>query len=150
MTMLSRQILLRDSQASTLIETALTLPLLVLLLVMAVDLGNAFSAAIATSTAAQAGALYGIQHPTDITGMVAAARLEAPGLATLAPVATYGCECSDGSSATSGCSSVPSCTYNSMYYVELDTTSTYTPLLPYPGVTSVFTLHGKARMRAAR
>ncbi|MDE1155948.1 MAG: TadE/TadG family type IV pilus assembly protein [Acidobacteriaceae bacterium] len=139
-----------DQKGSSLLEVAIVLPLLVLLLAVAVDLGNACTAAITTASAAHAGALYGTANPTDTAGMVQAARTSAPSLPTLVPVATYGCECSDGSSAVGSCSIVPICAFNSIYYVELDTTYVYTPLIPYPGLTDGFVLHGKARLRAAR
>jgi Flp pilus assembly protein TadG len=138
-----------DSRGSSVLETALVMPVLILMLAIAVDLGRAFSAAIATTSAAHAGALYGAQRPTDIVGMVAAAKLDA-GTWTTVPVAQFGCECSDGSSAIAGCASEPNCAFNSVYYVQLNTTTLYTPLLPYPGLASGITLNGQARVRASR
>jgi Flp pilus assembly protein TadG len=126
------------------------MPLLVLLLATAVDLGRGISAAIATTSAAHAGALYGVQHPTDVAGMNAAATLDATSLPSLTPLASFGCECSDGSGAVANCTSTPTCAFNSVYYVELDTSAVYKPMLPYPGLPSSFTLHGKVRMRAAQ
>lgn len=139
-----------EESGTALAELALTLPLLLLLLVTAVDLGTAFSAAMVANASAQAGALYGVQHPTDVSGMVAAAKLEGSGLSAMVPSAIYGCECSDGSGSTTGCSTVPTCAYNSVYFVEVDTVYNYTPLLPYPGLATSFVIQGKARMRAAR
>jgi hypothetical protein len=141
---------LLNEEGNSVLETALVLPVLVLMLAVAVDLGRAFSAAIATTSAAQAGAMYGEQHPTDVAGMLAAARLDAGSSLTIVPTAQYGCECSDGSSAKSGCSSEPSCPFNSVYYVQLNTTTLYTPIVPYPGIASGFQLYGKARIRASR
>ncbi|MBE7159246.1 MAG: pilus assembly protein, partial [Rhodospirillales bacterium] len=60
------------------VELALLLPLLLLLLVGAVDLGRAFYVAIEVSSAASAGAVYGTQNPTDTAGMQNAAALNAP------------------------------------------------------------------------
>jgi Flp pilus assembly protein TadG len=139
-----------DSRGSSVLETALILPLLLLMLCVAVDLGRAFTAAIATTSAAQAGAMYGIQHPSDVAGMIAAARLDAGTWATVVPTAQFGCQCSDGSSAVAGCVSEPTCAFNSVYYVQLSTTTLYTPVLPYPGLAAGIVLHGKARVRAAR
>ncbi len=135
---------------NTLVETALVVPALILLLVVAIDLGRACTIAIATESAAHAGAIYGTLHPTDITGMIAAARLDATDWAVVTPAATYGCQCSDGSSAVAACTTVPSCTFNSVYYVQVTTTSVFTPLLPYPGFTKGFSVQGKARLRASR
>jgi Flp pilus assembly protein TadG len=140
----------RDSRGSSVVETAIILPVLLLLLAVAVDLGRAFTAAIVTTSAAHAGAIYGSQHPTDVAGMVAAAKLDAGTWVTVLPTAQYGCQCSDGSSAVASCASEPSCPFNSVYYIQLNTSTLYTPLLPYPGLGNGIQLHGKARIRAAR
>jgi Flp pilus assembly protein TadG len=140
--------LYRDD-GSSLIETACLLPLLLLLLVGAVDFGRAYFAAVEVSSAAEAGALYGVQFPADTTGMIAAAKLDAADLAGLTPTATYGCECSDGSSITSLCGTAPTCAFNVVNYVEVDTTATYTPLIKYPGFSKSLTLNSKAKMRSA-
>jgi Flp pilus assembly protein TadG len=141
---------LQNDRGTSVIETALVLPVLLLMLAVAVDLGRAFTAAIVTTSAAQAGAMYGAQHPSDIIGMVAAAKLDAGSWTTVVPTALAGCECSDGSSAISGCTSEPSCAFNSVFYVQVNTATQYTPILPYPGLSSGFVLHGKARVRASR
>jgi Flp pilus assembly protein TadG len=139
-----------DEQASSVLETALVLPVLVLLLCVAVDLGRACTIAIATASAAHAGALYGASNPTDTAGMIAAASLDAKDWTLVTPVATYGCQCSDGTNAIVACTSAPSCSFNSVYYVQVTTTSIFTPMLPYPGLSSGFTMSGKARLRASR
>ncbi|QHN05332.1 pilus assembly protein [Granulicella sp. WH15] len=132
------------------LETALLLPMLLLLLVVAVDLGRAYYVAMEVSSSAYSGAQYGTQNMTDTAGMVAASSLDAPDLPTLTPVAKYGCECSDGSQAVDSCVSPPTCTLNVVNYVEVDTSVTYVPILPYPGLTNSLLLQGKARMRVSR
>ncbi|SFS18283.1 Flp pilus assembly protein TadG [Granulicella pectinivorans] len=136
-------------QGSTVLEIALVLPVLLLLLVGAVDFGRAYYLALEVSSAAQAGAGYGAQNATDTAGMVSAAKRDAADITVLAPVATYGCECSDGTSQVAGCGSAPSCAYNVVNYVQVNTSAVYTPILPYPGIGSSFTLRAVARMRAA-
>jgi Flp pilus assembly protein TadG len=145
-----RSRIFHSEEGSSVLETALVLPVLLLMLAVAVDLGRAFTAAIVTTSAAHAGAMYGAQHPTDLTGMVAAAKLDAGTWVTVIPTAQFGCQCSDGSSAISACSSEPSCPFNSVYYVQLNTNTLYVPLLPYPGLSTGIPLHGKARIRASR
>jgi len=145
--------LAQHQDANSLIETALVLPVLLLLLAGAVDIGRAFRAAIIVNAAARTGAAYGIHYPTDIAGMVLAAKTDATNTSTfitVVPTAKYGCECSDGSSAIASCASEPSCTMNSVYYVEVDTTAIYTPMLPWPGIPATIPLSAKVTLRAAR
>jgi len=142
----------RREDGNSLIETALVLPVLLLLLVGAVDIGRGFRAAMIVNAAARTGAAYGIHYPTDVAGMALAAKTDTSKLVTVTPVATYGCECSDGTSATASCSSEPTCSssMNSVYYVELDTSATYTPILPWPGIPTTIPLTAKVRLRASR
>jgi Flp pilus assembly protein TadG len=139
---------IRNEDGSSIIETAMLMPLLLLLLVGAIDFGRAYFVAIEVSSSAEAGALYGTQNSSDTAGMVTAATLDAPEVSNLTTVATYGCECSDGSSVSPSCGSLPVCTYNVVSYVEVDTSATYIPILLYPGIPSSISLTGKARMRA--
>jgi Flp pilus assembly protein TadG len=141
---------LRDSQGNTILETALVIPVLVLMLIVVVDMGRAFTMAIANKSAAHAGAIYGSLHPSDTAGMIAAAKLDAADWAVVIPIATFGCQCSDGTSAVASCTAVPTCSYNSVYYVQVSTTAVYVPLLPYTGFTSSLTLKSTARLRASR
>ena len=141
--------LLSLEQGSSAVETALILPLLLLILMGAVDFGRAYYVALEVQSSAQAGALYGIQSPLDSVGMAAAAKLEAPDVKKLQATATYGCECSDGSSSVPSCGTAPTCAYNVVNYVQVQTSVAYTPMLRYPGLPTALTLHGKARMRAA-
>ena len=137
---------MRDHGGS-LIELSLLLPMLMLLFVGAVDLGRAYYMAIEVAGAAQAGALYGIQNPTDVTGMQAASGAGASNLSNLSASATYGCECSDGSAAVASCSSPPSCAYNYVSYVDVVTSAQYVPIFNYPGLPTAMTISREVRMR---
>ena len=137
------------TQGSSLVETAVLMPVMLLMLVGGVDFGRACYLGLEVSAAAEAGASYGAANATDTAGMIAAAKLEVPDSSGLTPVATYGCECSDGSSPVSNCGTAPTCAYNVLNYVQVSTTLTYTPLLPYPGIPSSIKLTSLARMRAA-
>jgi hypothetical protein len=144
---------IKKEEGSSLIETALVMPVLLLLLIGAVDLGRGYYAAMEVSSAAEAGALYGIQSPSDIVGMVAAAKLDAtdvPGM-TITSTPLSGCECFDGSKSVSPCGTAPpTCGIdNAVDFVEVDTSFTYVPLLTYPGITTPIILTGKERMRMA-
>lgn len=134
---------LQQTDGSSILEIALLMPVLLLLLVIAVDLGRAYYVAIEVTSAAQAGALYGTQNPTDTDGMVAASKLDAPDVSDMSSTVTYGIECFDGNS------SVASCPYNVVSYVQVVTSVSHAPLLHYPGIPDSFLIRSKARMRAA-
>jgi Flp pilus assembly protein TadG len=147
----SAAMLTTQQEGNSLIETALVLPILLLLLVGAVDIGRGFRAAMIVNAAARTGAASGIHHPTDIAGMQVAAKSDSSSIVNVTPVATYGCECADDSSkAVALCSSGPSCSFNSVYYVEVDTSATYTPMLPWLGFSQGIPLKEKVRLRAGR
>lgn len=141
---------LRAERGASLVELAVVLPLLLLLLMGAVDFGRAFYLSMEVSGAAESGAEYGSLNPTDFTGMVGAAQAGAPNVANLA-VATpgYGCECADGTAFSSNCSTVPSCpTNNLVYRVTVKTSANYTPLFPWPKIPSSMLLSDSVTMRA--
>jgi Flp pilus assembly protein TadG len=145
---------LRCEVGSSLVELALVLPVLFLLLLGVFDFGRAYYLAIEISQAAHSAALYGSQNPTDTTGMQYAAVADAsdvPNFTISSVTATYGCECSDGSLAVAGCTANPSCgTMNVVDYVQVNTSTSYSALFPYPGIPSPLTLRGSARMRAGQ
>ena len=139
---------LGSEQGSQLIELALVTPVLMILFTAAVDFGRAYFINMEVSSAAEAGSIYGIVHPTDLAGMQAAASLDAPDLTGLSTTASYGSECSDGSSAVAASGQAPTCGVEAVQYVEVDTKVQYQTILLYPGLQSFFTLNGKSRMRA--
>ena len=144
-----RMFLFRDQSGSSLIELAMLASLFVLLLAGSVDLGQACYVAVELSGAANAGAEYGTQHPSDTSGMQAAASLNAANLTGLSSSAAWGCECSDGTHASASCTTTPSCSATLVKYVAVTTALTYKPTLNFPGVSSSLTLKGSARLRAA-
>lgn len=56
-------------KGQSLVELALTLPVLVLILVGVLDLGRLYMGYVALTNAAREGARYAIDHPTDTTGI---------------------------------------------------------------------------------
>jgi Flp pilus assembly protein TadG len=139
---------LAGQSGTSLPETALVLPVLILMLTGLVDLGRAYYYAISVSSAAHAAAVYGVQNPTDVQGMMSAASASAPDISSLNTNASYGCECHDGTSAVADCSAPPSCSENYVNYVAVTTSATFQTIIPYPGLPSSFTLQGNARMRS--
>lgn len=137
-------------EGSSLVELALLLPVLLLFLVVAVDFGRAYSASMVVNSSASAGALYGVQNPGDVAGMVLAAKLDVNSVLALTPTASFGCECADGSGAVASCLKAPTCSSNIVNYVEVDISTSYTPLLPYPGFPTSIPVNASARMRVAQ
>ncbi len=136
--------------ASSLIECALFLPMVIVLLLGSVDFGRAFYVNLEIEAAAEAGALYGVQNPSDTSGMQAAAALDAPDINLLSSVATYGTECSDGTMITAANSAVPSCSVNAVTYVEVTTSMTYKPYFTYPGMGATWSLASKVHLRTTQ
>lgn len=134
---------------SSLVELALVSSLFLLVLVGSVDLGQACYVSIELSAAANTGAQYGTRNPTDTAGMQKAALLNTANLSGATASAAWGCECSDGASASASCVTAPSCSVSVVRYVTVSTAMTYKPALVFPGVPSTLALRGNARLRAA-
>ena len=144
------RLFLNEKSGSSLVECAVVLPLLILLMVGAIDFGRAYFISIQVASAAQAGAAYGVQNFTDTAGMITAAKLNAPAVPAMTTVAAFGCECHDGSASSGSCTSNPSCPQNVLNYADVTTTATYTPMLPYPGIPASISLRSEVRMRVSQ
>jgi Flp pilus assembly protein TadG len=142
--------LTRSERGESLVEFALMLPFLGLLLLGVIDFGRAYYLSIEVTSAAHTGALYGVRNPSDTTGMQSAAIGDAADISSITATATYGCECSDGSNAVAPCSVRPSCSTNVVNYVQVNTSATYKPMFPWPGIPGTMTLRGMARLRAGQ
>lgn len=148
----------RSDAGDSLVELALLLPILTMLLVGTVDLGRLAYMTIEVSNSARAGVQYGQQNSntwSDTTGMQTAATNDAPDLVganngNLTAVASYWCQCSDGTDVTPGCSpGTPSCaTTHRVNYVKVVASATYKAWFPCPGIPSTATLTSQAVMRA--
>jgi Flp pilus assembly protein TadG len=141
--------LFKKQDGSSLIEVAIITPVLLFLMVGAVDFGRGYYYANEVSAAAETGALYGSLNNTDTAGMIAAAKLDAKDVSGINVTAITGCECSDGTHSVTNCGTAPTCGVNVVNFVEVDTSATYTPILKYPGIGSSFALTGKGRLRAS-
>lgn len=138
---------LMSAEGGSFVELALILPLLFLILVPAFDIGRAFYMSIEVASAAQAGAAYGIQNSTDVSGMQSASAAGASNLPGVSATATYGCECSDGTSASASCATTPTCTYNYVNYVDVVATAPYSTTFNYPGLPSSMNISSEIRLR---
>ncbi len=154
----------RGARGQALIELAITMPLLILLLGGAVELGMATYAAIEVSNAAKAAVQYAASggganvtfsssaQPTlDSTGMLTAANADAFNLPTTSPITfstgypTAQCSCSNGVG-TSTCYSGDCPGAQIEETITVKTQVTFTPGLHVAGMSS-FTLHGYAQQK---
>lgn len=141
---------LRD-EAQSLVELALTVPLFMLLLLASVEFARIAWAAVLTSNAARAGAQYGAQNPNtaaDLAGIQARAASDGVNLSGLRTTSNISCACSNGTSISNCSASLTSCAAPAtiLNYVHVNTTSTVTPLIHYPGLPTSFTVVGQSTM----
>lgn len=138
-----------------LIETALTLPLLLLMLLGAFEFGRCVYASIEITNAAKAAAQYGAQNSTtaaDINGMKLVAMQDAPDLSLTAASTTIdntNCECIvngvAGTASAAMCATTAICLGYVVQVLKITTTTTYQPVLFHKGgFSSSFTLQGHA------
>ena len=136
---------MKEEDGQSLVELALTMPLLIGLLVGAVEYSRMAFASIEVQNAAMAGVQYGAQDTTtaaDTTGIQTAASADAPDI-TLGPsTVSISCICADGSAST--CLSTDCSTSAIEKIVTVQTQATFTPVIHTLGIPSTFTLHGKA------
>jgi Flp pilus assembly protein TadG len=147
------------------VEFAFVLPVLIVLLLAVADFGRVFFVSVAVNNAARAGAQYGSQAK--------ATAQDTPGIQTAAAndfgcVASGGVSCPNHSNWSTPTVSVCTCgplfgtvtacptTGSNFYckdswaqttYVTVNTSATYSTILPYPGVPSSMTLTGQAIMQ---
>jgi Flp pilus assembly protein TadG len=143
------RILAGSDRGSSLVETAIFMPMLLTLLLGVVDYGRACYQANEVAGAAHAGAVYGSQYPTDTADMITIAKDNAPDVAGIGATAVYGCECSDGTGASANCATAPTCTGTTeVYYVKVTASATYSPLIPWPSFAGSFNMSDMVEMRS--
>ena len=128
-----------------LVELALSMPLLITLLIGAVEFARMAFASIEVSNAALAGVQYGAQDTTtaaDTTGIQTAASNDAPDVTLGTTTTSTSCICSDGSAST--CLSTDCSTSAIEKILTVNTQATFTSAIKIPGVPNTFTLHGQA------
>jgi Flp pilus assembly protein TadG len=139
----------RSEHGTSLIETAVLVPSLMMVLIGAIDFGRAYYIANEVAGAAQAGAVYGSTNVTDTTGMTNTAKYDAPDVSGLNVTPAWGCECSDGTKGSASCTSTPTgCSANVVYYATVTASATYTPLFPWKGINASISIARSSTMRA--
>jgi hypothetical protein len=142
---------LTSEAGQSLLEFALVAPVVMLMLVGAIEVGRAFYLSILVNNAAHAGVQYGAQNlatAADNNGMQNAAVSDAQNLAGLTATASHFCSCADGSS--SSCQPSDCSGSHRLVYVQVNTSGIFQPLIPYPGLPSSYPLNGQAVMRVAQ
>lgn len=135
-------------RGQALIETAVTLPILLLLLGGAVEIGRAACASIEVSNAALAGVQYGAQNSTtaaDTTGIQTAAANDAQNITLDPTTVSHSCTCSDGTASTCQPTDCPGANIETILTVQ--TQSDFAPGLHFYGVPATFTLKGQATQK---
>ena len=136
----------RSEVGGSLVETALTAPILLTLILGAAELARVAYTAIEVTSAARAGVSYGAQSGLtagDTTGITWAAKNDAPNVSSLTvstPVIGY--ICSDGNAstgATTDCS-----TSHIEETLTVQTQATMDPIIHLPGLPTSYTLYGQA------
>lgn len=167
---------MKNDRGSALVELALTLPLLVAIIVGAVELGRVAYFAIELTNAARAGAAFGSRnlgiavdasYPPIIEQ---AAQNDAPDITLTWPTApTTACTCetiySDGTASSYNPTTPGSCsltnnapitscgvetatsTQQVVYYMQVAPQATVNTIFNYPGIPTSFTLNGWSQMR---
>jgi Flp pilus assembly protein TadG len=151
---------LHEDKGQAFVELALILPIFILLLVGAVEVGRIAFASIEVSNAARAGVAYAAQSRTTAAdnlptgGIVQAAKQDALEITSLSATTSYACSCenSKGVTPTPGsCTGVDtvSCPSPSriVLYVQVTTTAPVDTVFHFPGIPSKVTLGGYASMR---
>jgi len=138
---------LRSGEAGgALVETALTAPVLVLLVLGAVEFARVACAAIEVTNAARAGVAYGAQNggtASDTPGITWAATHDGAnvtGLTVSSVSLSY--VCSNGAAATGANTDCANSHIEET--VKVNTQATVDPLIHVPGLPRSYTLHGQA------
>lgn len=148
---------MKSEAGQSLVELALSLPLLLLLLLGAVEMATVIYDSIAVENAAMAGIQYGSQTTitaADTTGIQNAAAASAPSL-SLTTTPTTSCICSDGNSSACEPTDCPNgANIETILTVNTKTTITlpiYFPGLPnIPALPKSFTLNGQAVQKVSQ
>lgn len=154
---------LHEERGQAFVELALVLPIFVVLLLGAAEVGRLAYAAIEVNNAARAGVAYAAQTHTTASdflpggGIVLAAETEAPDITTMTATAALSCSCegSTGSMPAPGvCTGVTltSCPSPSriVEFVQVNTSAPVNTLFHVPGIPNSITFQGHATMRVVQ
>jgi Flp pilus assembly protein TadG len=132
-----------------LIETAISLAMLVIMLLGAVEVGRIAWASIQVVNAAKAAVQYGDisnRNSSDMVGMQNAAAASATALPNLQTNVTSTCVCADGTACLTPSASIHNRCPGGAAVGTLHVTSqvTFNPAIHLPGMPATYTLYGRA------
>jgi Flp pilus assembly protein TadG len=140
-----------NNRGQALVETALTIPFLMLIVVFGAELGRIAYAGIEVSNAASAAVQYAAQNmgtAFDSTGITTAAQADAANLTGLIVTPSYALACSDGTTPTyaygnaSANQDCPNAGIETVITVNVQ--ANFDTLFHFPYVPSTITLRGRA------
>lgn len=140
-----------EGRGQSMLELALTLPVLLVLLVVALDFARMFNMSMAVTDAARAGAQWGAQNHAagaNVLGMEQAAcnsMVDFPCTPGTNTSASSFCQCA-GSSGTISCTSPGGCA-NVLNFVTVTATATFATVVGYPGLPSSVPLTATVTMQ---
>ena len=144
---------LRDNRrGSSFIETAILIPVMLLMCCGTMDFARAVYAGISMASAARAGVQFGALTPGNsgkTTDMAQAAKNDAAdlGLDNVTATTRNFCSCNDGGGEVA-CSGTVTCNGATPYgYVSVTANYTFRPVVPWPGIPQSLVLAGTAKMR---
>jgi len=150
---MGKRVIGAHESGQALVETALTMPVLLLMLVGAVEFGRVAYAAIEVANSAKAAVQYGAQNPgtsTDTTTMETVAVAEAAdyGISLNTPITVApSCSCAKLGVATSTSCTSTACAAGGGYLIKTLTVTTSAPFRPVfhiPGLPTSYTVSGRA------
>lgn len=136
-----------DESAAALLETAVVVPVLVLLAIGVAEYGRVYFTGITVANAAMAGAEFGAQSSgtDDSTAIKTIARNDA-GDQTLVVTSNHSCRC-PGSESTVACSSVCAGYGNPQFFVDVTASKSISLFLKSPGIPTTISVSRTATFR---
>lgn len=143
---------LSSRSGNTIVEFAISLPVMMLILVGAADFGRLFFESTALANGAEAGTMYGVQSNVksgDSTGIESAALTEAADVQSASAVPSRMCDCPDNPGTAVDCLGAVICADYGLprVYVRTSMTKTFETIVDYPGVPSSTTISQENWMR---
>jgi Flp pilus assembly protein TadG len=135
----------------SLLELALTLPVLIILLVVALDFARMFNMSMAITDAARAGANWGAQNRASAANTLGMEQTACNSMVDYActpgtnTTASSFCQCA-GSTGTISCTSPGGCT-TILVFVTVTATATFSTVVGYPGLPSSVPLSATVTMQ---
>lgn len=137
----------RDERGGALVETALTLPLLLMMIAGAAEFSRVAYASLEVVSAAKAGVSYGAQTggtTSDLAGITYAAQNDAANVTSLQVTsATSSYSCSDGTPVT-GALNQACANSHLQQTLTVATQATIDPIIHLPGLPTTYTIQGQA------